>query len=91
MNGAPSNEPIPQSAPGDYRPRMAYPPHEGAPNNGEPPPPSGQYVPNVSHMPPTTGPYDSSYYHNQMFGRQRKAARAQQVSYSPLWISMFML
>ncbi|KKA18870.1 clr-1 [Rasamsonia emersonii CBS 393.64] len=78
MNGAPPNEPVPQSAPGDYRPRMAYPPPEGAPNNGEPPPPSGQYVPNVSHMPATTGPYDSSYYHSQMFGRQRKAARAQQ-------------
>ncbi|KAL1967833.1 hypothetical protein VTN77DRAFT_2522 [Rasamsonia byssochlamydoides] len=78
MNGAPPNEPVPQSAPGDYRPRMAYPPHEAAPNNGEPPPPSGQYVPNVSHMPAATGPYDSSYYHSQMFGRQRKAARAQQ-------------
>jgi hypothetical protein len=81
MNGA-QNETVPHSAPGDYRPpRMPFPPHEPGPSNGEPPPPPGQYVTTVPpHVPATPGPYDSSYYHSQIFGaRQRKAARAQQV------------
>jgi hypothetical protein len=75
MNGGPPNEPVPQSTPPDYRPRMAYPPHEGPPHSGEPPA-AGQYIP---HLP--AGPYDPAYYHSQIFGaRQRRAARAQQVS-----------
>ena len=84
INGTP-HETSPHPPPPDYRARMAYPeqpsPSESTPASG-PLPPSSQFM---SPVPPilagTPGPYDPSYYQNPAFGaRQRKAARAQQVS-----------
>ena len=88
MNGV-APDTLPPPGPGEYRPRLGYSSHE-APTNGEqpppppqPPPPSlapGQYTPGPP-IPTTSSSYEASYYHGQMFGtRQRKAARAQQVS-----------
>ncbi|KAH8425600.1 putative C6 finger domain protein [Aspergillus melleus] len=85
MNGTP-HEAASHSAPPDYRPRMSFPPPESQTNGDPPPPPPpphslppAQYgtpvPPHISHTP---APYDPAYYQNQAYGRQRKAARAQQ-------------
>jgi hypothetical protein len=78
MNGAPPETAPPHSAPGDFRqPRNPYaPPHETpAPHHAEPSGP--QYI---SQMPPP-GPQTPGATYDYPFARQRKAARAQQVSF----------
>lgn len=75
INGAP-HDATPQSAPPEY-PRMHY----SSPDqltNGEPPPYSAPYLPH-----PPSAAYDATYYANQSMGvRQRKVARAQQVTHN---------
>lgn len=77
MTTAP-HEANPHTAPGEYRPRMAYPPPEPH-ANGEPTPHTiapGQY-PHMAHAPVS---YEPGYYNPAYGTRHRKAARAQQVS-----------
>ena len=88
MNGT-SHELSPHSASLDYRSRMGFPPpepptNESTPTSG-PLPPTTQFISPPSSMPTgTAGPYDPNYYQNHAYGaRQRKAARAQQVNYTP--------
>lgn len=86
MNGTP-HESSPHSAPPEYR-RMGFqPPEQPTPTETTPTsgslPPSSQFMTPAPPIPPgTPGPYDPSYYQNPAYGaRQRKAARAQQVSF----------
>lgn len=79
MNGAHEASP-------DYRARMGYPPPdqitsaEHTPSSG-PLPPASQFMTPVPQMAGVTPPgYDPAFYQSQAFGRQRKAARATQVS-----------
>lgn len=91
MNGTP-HEATPHSAPPDFRQRMPFAPQEphgngdpGLPAHSLPPTQYPTPVPQISHTPS----FDSPYYQNQAFGiRQRKAARAQQVSCMPCLCDM---
>lgn len=90
MNGTP-HDAVSHSAPPDYRPRMSFPPQE-SPTNGDPPPPPPHSLPPAQfstpvppHLSHTPAPYDPGYYQSQAYGmRQRKAARATQVDFSPI-------
>lgn len=86
MNGVSPHDAPPHSAPPEYRSRLPFPPPE-PPTNGEPLPahsiPPAQYAAQVpAPMSQTPTPFDPpGYYQSQAYGmRQRKAARAQQVS-----------
>lgn len=78
MNGAHDGSP-------EYRARMSYAPPDGingdhTPSSG-PLPPASQFMTPVPQMATSTPPgYDPSFYQNPAYGRQRKAARATQVS-----------
>jgi hypothetical protein len=87
INGAP-HESSPHSAPPDYRARMGFqpPPEQPTPTESTPTPalpPSSQFMTPAPPVPPgTPGAYEQGYYQNPAYGaRQRKAARATQVSF----------
>ena len=86
MNGTP-HEVSPHSMPPDYRTRMGFQPSETptseATTTSGPLPPTTQFMSPAPPIPGgTPGQYDPSYYQNPAYGaRQRKAARAQQVSF----------
>jgi hypothetical protein len=93
INGAP-HESSPHSAPPDYRARMGFqpPPEQPTPTESTPTPalpPSSQFMTPAPPVPPgTPGSYEQGYYQNPAYGaRQRKAARATQVSF----VSMLLL
>lgn len=84
-NGTP-HESSPHSAPPDYRARAGFqppeqpPPSESTPTSASLPP--SQFMTPAPPVPPgTPGSYEQGYYQNPAYGaRQRKAARATQVS-----------
>lgn len=89
INGTP-HESSPHSAPSDYRARMGgfQPPEQPTPTESTPPTsaplPQSQFMTPAQPIPSgTPGSYDPGYYQNPAYGaRQRKAARATQVSFA---------